>query len=100
MSKGALSMRNIPYPGGKTTNAPETRNLCVGMERDMGGPAAAILVRRLLEPRDKVKQQVVSEEFLTNPPISPRYDNQYVFIPKSGDWAPLHSWISCLVGVS
>jgi len=70
------------------------------IETDMDGAAAAILVRRLLESRDKVEQQVVSEEFLTNPPISPRYDNQYVFIPKSGDWEPLHSWISCLVGVS
>jgi len=26
-------MKNIPYPGRKTTNAPETRNLCVDMKR-------------------------------------------------------------------
>ena len=70
------------------------------IETDIDGPTAAILVRRILESRDNVEQHVVSEEFLTNPPISPRYDNQYVFLPKDGDWEPLHSWVSCLLKIS
>lgn len=70
------------------------------IETDLDGATGAILVRRLLESRDNVEQYVVSEEFLTNPPISPRYDNQYVFLPKAGDWEALHGWISCLVGIS
>lgn len=76
------------------------REMKKSIETDIDGPTAAILVRRILESRDSVEQHVVSEEFLTNPPISPRYDNQYVFLPKGGDWKPLHDWINCLVGIS
>lgn len=70
------------------------------IETDMDGATAAILVRKILDSRDSVEQHVVSEEFLTNPPISPRYDNQYVFLPKGGDWEALHGWINCLVGIN
>ena len=76
------------------------REMKKSIETDIDGATAAILIRRILESRDSVEQHVVSEEFLTNPPISPRYDNQYVFLPKEGDWEALHKWISCLVGIS
>jgi len=76
------------------------REMKNSIETDIDGATGAILVRRILESRDSVEQHVLSEEFLTNPPVSPRYDNQYVFLPKGGDWEPLHDWISCLVGLS
>jgi LCP family protein required for cell wall assembly len=70
------------------------------IESDIDGPTAAVLVRLILGSRDSVEQHVVSEEFLENPPISPRYDNQYVFIPKDGNWEAVHDWVGCLLKFS
>lgn len=65
------------------------------IETDMDPSAGAILIRRLFDSRDNLESHVLPEDFLTHPPISPRYDNQYVFIPKAGDWEEVHQWIGC-----
>lgn len=66
------------------------------MITDLGPSEAAILTRRLIGARNNVVSYVLSEEFLENPPISARYDNQYVFIPKTGNWKEVHAWIASL----
>ena len=35
----------------------------------------------------------IPEEYLENPPISKRYDNQYVFVPAKGNWDEVQKWI-------
>ena len=67
------------------------------VETDLTDSASAILARRLLSSKDNLKSFVLPEELLVNPPESPRYDNLYVFIPKSGDWEEIHKWFDCIV---
>lgn len=70
------------------------------VETDIDLSAGAILVRRIFEARENLASYVLSEEFLIHPPISPRYDNQYVFIPKGEGWDKVHVWISCLFKIN
>jgi LCP family protein required for cell wall assembly len=72
----------------------------LAVETDIGPSAGAILARRALSSKDAIDSYVLSEDFLVNPAPTSRYDDQYVFIPKSGDWEEVHSFISCLVGVN
>ncbi len=74
------------------------------IETDIDMPAVVILARRMLEARENVSSQVLSEEFLVNPPKSYRYDNLYVFIPSadpleySGQvWGQVHEWVECIL---
>jgi len=64
------------------------------LETDITAPEAAILLRRALIARETLRSFVLDEELLTHPPVSPRYDNQYVFIPKDGNWDRVHDWVS------
>lgn len=63
------------------------------LETDVPLPAGAILARRVVDARGKVASFVIPEELLYNPPISARYDFQYVFIPKAGDWSKVQDFI-------
>lgn len=63
------------------------------VETDISASEGAILLRRILAGRGKFQTWVLDEELLTHPPVSPRYDNQYVFIPKAGDWSEVHNWL-------
>ncbi len=67
------------------------------VETDINGPAAAILIRRAIQGSKQTTSYVLPENFLENPPISPRYDNQYVFIPKAGDWSKVHEWVKSIL---
>lgn len=62
------------------------------LETDLDTPSAAILARRLISNKS-TRSFVLPEDFLENPPISPRYDNQYVFVPKAGDWSEINKWV-------
>ncbi|KKR38148.1 MAG: Cell envelope-related transcriptional attenuator [Candidatus Woesebacteria bacterium GW2011_GWB1_40_101] len=64
---------------------------------DIEPSEAAILIRRVINARNNVESYVLPEEFLENPPISARYDNQYVFIPESGSWKEVQVWIASQV---
>lgn len=66
-----------------------TKNL----EADVPLSASAILARRVVNVRGKVSSYVLPEKLLYNPPISARYDFQYVFIPKDGDWNKVQDFI-------
>jgi LCP family protein required for cell wall assembly len=59
---------------------------------DIPSDSAAILIRRIIQAKDNIKSLVLSEEFLTNPDPSLKYDNLYVFIPKNGNWNEVHEW--------
>lgn len=37
------------------------------------------------------------EGFIYHPPISAKFDKQWVFIPRADTWQPLQSWIECLL---
>jgi len=63
------------------------------LETDIDIEAGSILARRMLQSRKGMKTYVIPEEFLVNPPESPRYDNLYVFIPKEGDWSEVQEWV-------
>jgi LCP family protein required for cell wall assembly len=67
------------------------------LETDISDSAAAILARRLLGAKQNLSSFVLPEEFLVNPPQSPKYNNLYVFIPKSGDWGNINKWFSCKI---
>jgi len=65
------------------------------VETDIGSSEAAILVRRVLEARNSMDSSVLPEGYLENPPISPRYDNLYIFVAKDGSWDKVHKWVEC-----
>ncbi len=67
------------------------------VETDIDTRAFAILARRILDARDNVVSKVLPEQFLINPPISRRYDNQYVFIPKDDTWTEVQKWVKCVL---
>lgn len=66
------------------------------VETDVNEEAGAILARKVVSG-GKFDSNVIPEEFLENPPVSARYDNQYVFIPKGGGWNLLHEWVKKLL---
>lgn len=74
-------------------------------ESDIDSTAAASLSRRILQSRNNVSSHLLAEELLENPPKSPRYDNLYVFIPKTEDplsgsgqvWSRVHEWVGCVL---
>lgn len=65
------------------------------VETDIDSQEVAVLGRRILEARKSVVSSVLPEDYLENPPTSPRYDNLYVFVPKDGSWDKLHEWVKC-----
>ena len=67
------------------------------VETDIDTRAFAILARRILDARGNVVSKVLPEQFLINPPISRRYDNQYVFIPKDDTWGEVQEWFRCVL---
>src|SRR4030042_1857461 len=67
------------------------------VESDIDINSASVLARKILQDREKYEPYVLSGEFLDNPPISPKYDNLYIFIPKEGNWNKVHEWISQLL---
>jgi anionic cell wall polymer biosynthesis LytR-Cps2A-Psr (LCP) family protein len=63
------------------------------LETDIPGPSGVVIARKLFWGRNNLTTEVLPTEFLENPPISPRYDNQYVFIPAEGDWSKVKEWV-------
>lgn len=67
------------------------------IETDISASEAVIIARMVISAKDNVHSNVLPENFLVNPPVSPRYDNLYVFIPKAGDWSEVRGWVKCVV---
>lgn len=62
-------------------------------ETDIDAKAAFALARYAFLARGNIKKEILNERFLDNPPISPKYDNLYVFVPKGGDWKNVQVWV-------
>ena len=65
------------------------------VETDIDGPTAAILARVSLRDDKSIKQYLIPQELLVNPPVNKTYDNQYVFIPASGsgNFTEINKWV-------
>ena len=68
-------------------------------ETNINSFESVVLMRFLFNARDNISSHVIPEDMLINPPISPRYDNLYVFIPARDDpetpqhgWDEVHEW--------
>ncbi len=61
---------------------------------DISGTTGAVIARYAVRAHKSISQFLIPQDLLVNPPISPRYDNQYVFIPKlgNGNWKDVSSW--------
>jgi hypothetical protein len=68
------------------------------LETDIGEKEGAVLTRGLMDSKDDISTTILPEELLENPPKSYKYDNLYVFIPKSDDWSEVHEWVECILG--
>lgn len=71
--------------------------LALSTETDLNPSNTAILARRLFDSRDETHTYVLPENFLANPPISPTYDNLYVFISKDKNWDKVKNWVDCVL---
>lgn len=69
------------------------------VETDLNLPTAAILARNTLNGYKNLKQFIIPQELLFNPPINTVYDQQYVFIPKAGNgkWQDINQWFSMVL---
>lgn len=63
------------------------------METNITRENLIFLVKDMLSPKIKLEKYVLGEDFLVNPSVNKKYDNQYVFISKEGGWNRVHNWI-------
>jgi LCP family protein required for cell wall assembly len=65
------------------------------IKTDIDAKSLSILARSIFRGRNSIKNELIPETLLVNPPISTTYDNQYVFIPKEGNgkWSEINSWV-------
>ncbi|MBI4059042.1 LCP family protein [Candidatus Microgenomates bacterium] len=62
------------------------------LETDLRETDWPVLARLIFNHRDSVKSSSI-EELLIHPPVSVRYDNQWVLVPKSGSWEEVQQWV-------
>jgi len=73
------------------------------IETDLDATVAAVIARWVVEGRDRIRYEVIPASLLENPPKMPKYDNLYVFIPRSSSpsntavrsWIEVQQWIKC-----
>lgn len=63
------------------------------LETDIPAEKALILTRWVVDSRNNVATHAVPDQFLYDPPTSALYDNQFVYIPRKGDWSDLQNWV-------
>lgn len=66
------------------------------VETDIPMDSGGVLARRAYEARDVYKNYILPEELLSVPPISAKYERQYVFIPKK-TWTEIHMWFASVL---
>lgn len=67
-----------------------TSSVQTDIELDTG----AIIGRYVYNSISNIQRFLIPEDLLLNPPISDKFDKQYVFIPKAGNgkWSSVQSW--------
>ncbi len=63
------------------------------IETDMKPSEVAIIGRFILDLRNNLNPQVIPIDLLYNPPLSMSYQNQYIFLPKKGNWSDVQAWV-------
>lgn len=63
------------------------------LEYDLTDPQVAVLVRKFFDSRHLIHDLEFPENLIYYPGVLRLYDNQYVFIPKGGNWDELHKWV-------
>lgn len=65
------------------------------LETDIDSKGGAVLARKAIDGSKSINKYLIPEDLLLNPPISPMYDKQYVFIPKKGNgkWEEIQLWV-------
>lgn len=74
------------------------QELSKNSETDLPPTGLAVLARRILQAKDNLNSYVLPEDLLINPPISPLYDNLYVFVPRGDGWEEIQTWVDNLLG--
>jgi len=67
------------------------------IETDLDFSSIAVLGKRFLIAGENVHSLAIPDGILISPPKSQKYNNQYVFVPKAGDWNELQGWIKDLI---
>lgn len=67
------------------------------VETNIDEDSLLVLGKLILESGNDINFISILEEFLEVAQNSSRYDYQYVFIPKSGNWSKLHTWIQSII---
>lgn len=67
------------------------------VETDMDFSAMVVLGKEMLEIDGNIQSSTLPEGILISPPENQRYDYQYVFVPKTGDWKELQGWIKSIL---
>ena len=67
------------------------------IETDMDFSSMLILAKEALTIDGNIQSSTIPEGILVNPPKNQKYDYQYVFVPKVGDWSELQNWIKDLI---
>lgn len=64
-------------------------------ETDIPNEALSVLARRGVQAQENIKSHTIPDNLLLNPPLSPKRDNLYVFIPanENEEWTDVHSWM-------
>lgn len=93
--KNKLSDKNtyLDYKTDKKITEVVLKNI----ETDVDYPSASILARRVYESRDSIKSFVIPVEYLLNPKPSAKYDMQSVFVPRTGNWEEINTWIKSIL---
>lgn len=66
------------------------------IETDISRESLGKIAKSAFDARNNISSNVIPENFLVHPPISTKYDKQYVLIPRTGDWNQVQKWISDL----
>jgi len=64
------------------------------LESDLDIETLMALAKFVYQAKDSITFQTIPEELLTVSQNDRRYDRQYVFIPRSGNWKEVQEWIS------
>lgn len=63
------------------------------VETDLDEKTMIALAKHFFKARSNIENEVLSQDLFIVPPRLPKYDNLYVFIPKSGDFKEVHKWV-------
>jgi anionic cell wall polymer biosynthesis LytR-Cps2A-Psr (LCP) family protein len=67
------------------------------VKTDIGNDTAAIMARWGLNAKNNLKNYVLPESLLINPPITSTYDSQYVFVPRAKNWSEVQEFIKSIL---